>query len=257
MKLVALLVAFAAGDAPLPGKLGNLRYFVSPDDASHVYLVDWNVDGRDLALVLLSDRVSAEADKVVVHERRDRSGSHVIYTAGRDVSALAFTDGDGRIMYEGTARKQWTLTDSAAGKEQVTRYVEIPPPPGTRTAAQLVDLYVKTEGAGRNIELGTAPADIEKAVNGACGGKVAVKANDAAKAGMVERARVAGQAIANLCLSDSDYKVAVAKLDDLKFSASGKADTAIARKGKTLEIAFGSTPVNTPATVTLWLKNNL
>ena len=257
MKVLALLMALAAGEAPLPGKLGLLRYFVSPDDASHVYLVDWNVDGRDLALVLLSDRVSAEADKVVVHERRDRSGSHVIYAAGRDVSPLVFTDGDARIMYEGTARKQWTLTDSGAGKEQVTRYVEIPPPPGTRTAAQLAELYVKTEGATRNIELGTAPADIEKVVNGACGGKVTVKAAEAAKAGMVERARVAGQAIANLCLGDDDYKAAIAKLDDLKFSASGKADTAFVRKGKTLEIAFGSTPVNTPATVTLWLKNNL
>jgi hypothetical protein len=122
---------------------------------------------------------------------------------------------------------------------------------------QLVELYAKSEGASRNIELGTAAADIEKMVNGACGGKIAVKAADAAKAGMVERARATGQAIANLCLGDADYKAAVAKLEDLKFSASGKADTAIARKGKSLEVAFGNTPVNTPATVTLWLKNNL
>lgn len=257
MKLVALLVALAAGDAPLPGKLGNLRYFVSPDDVSHVYLVDWKVDGRDLALLLLSDRVSAEADKVVVHERRDRSGSHVIYSAGRDVSALAFTDGDGRVLYEGTERKQWTLTDASGNKEQITRYVEVPPPPGTRTASQVAEIYVKSEGAARDIELGTAPADLEKLINGACGGKASVKAGDAAKAGMIGRARVSGQTIANLCMSDADYKTALAKIEVFKFSSSGKADTAVSMKGRSIEIAFGNTPVNTPATLSFWLRNNL
>lgn len=260
MKLVVAVVAFLAAlpasAADLPGTTGPLRYFVSTDDASKLYLVDWKLDGKDLGLLLLEGRASTEADKVTAHERRTRQGEHVIYAAGRDFSRLVLADGDGRTMYEGTARKTWTLTDSSNGQDQTNRYVEIPPPTGTRTAAQVVEQYVKSEGAAKVTDAAPAKADIEKTVNAACGGKVNAKVDAAAKAGMAERARVTGQAIAGLC-ADADYKAALAKVTELKFVTSAKAETTTTLKGKSVEVAFGTNPVNTPATVSLWLKNNL
>ncbi len=253
---VVLAIAFTSLPvlaADLPGELGALRYFTSTDDGTHLWLVDWRVDGKEYGIIA-SDR--SWADTVLAYERQGRSNQRVQYSALRDVGVVALMDNGASTLFEGTRRKQWSLDDWSSGSQKTVRYVEVAAPAGSRTAADVVAQYVKGEGAAKSSDLGTAPADIAKTINGACGGKLTVSAADAAKAGMVGRARAAAESIAKLC-ADDDYKAAVARLTELKFSASGKADTHVAVRGSTLDVAFGNVPLNTPATVKLWLKNNL
>lgn len=253
MMLALAIVLVTAPAADLPGELGALRYFTSTDDGTHLWLVDWRVEGKEYG-IMASDR--SWADTVLAYERQGRSNQRVQYSALRDIGVVALMDNGNSALYEGTRRKQWSLDDWSSGSQKTIHYVEVAAPAGSRTAADVVAQYVKGEGAAKSSDVGTAPADIAKTINGACGGKLTANVGEAAKAGMVGRARAAAEAIAKLC-ADNDYKTAAARITEIKFSSSGKADTQVGLRGSTLDVAFGTVPLNTPATVKLWLKNNL
>jgi hypothetical protein len=247
--IVASVIAVAS---PLPGTTGPLRYFSSQDDGTHLWVVDWTNGGKDYALIA-TDR--AKIDYVLAYAKSTRGSDSVIYAAPKDMASLSLTE-SGDTLYEGSLRKQWTLYDWSSGKERTVHYVEVAAPAGSRSADDVVQAYVKGEGATKQTEQGTAAADIEKSLSSSCGAKLSIKLGDAAKAGFVDRAQATGKTLAQLC-TDNDYKSALAKITEIKFGSSGKADTATTLKGKTIEIAFGNDPVNTPATVSLWLRNNL
>jgi len=249
--VVLASASYAKADV-LPGQTGALCYFESTDDGTHLWLVDWKVDGKDYGIIA-SDR--SWASNVLAYARETRGANkEVMYSSLRDIGVIALLE-NGTTLHQGTVRKRWELSDWSSGSSQTVHYVEVAAPPGSRTAANVVDAYVKGEGATKNSEGGFG-TEVEKAINSACGGKVSVRGGEAAKAGLSDRARATAPAIAKLC-ADADYKTAVSRISELRFSASGKADTQVSAKGLIIEVALGSSPVNTPATVALWLKNNL
>ena len=192
---------------------------------------------------------------MLAYEKQPRSYDSVEYRAPEGIGPAVLMM-RGRTTYQGTDRRAWLLADWSTGNNEHFYYVEVAAPADSRSASDVIDAYVAGEGAKPGTDLGTVPTDAEKTLASACGGTISVKATAAANAGMVDRVRATSAAISKLC-EDADYKVAIAKLTELNFTASGAADTRIAMRGKAVDIALGSTPLNTPATVRLWLKDNL
>src|SRR5262245_44118470 len=123
--------ASAEGRAPaLPGKLGPLRYFESIDDASKIWMIDWNLDGEELALIRLSNHRNAIAEKVIAYKLMERTPDPRRFTlvAEHHASPLIFADEGGVVLDGGTVRKRWNLYGTSGDGGAPAPYVERPVP---------------------------------------------------------------------------------------------------------------------------------
>jgi hypothetical protein len=254
ISLVAMLLL--AQTDTLPGTLGPVRYFESTDDPSHLWLIEWTLEGHQLALIELTESKSPYANKVIAYVKKMHGRSEFAFVADPEASTLKFADEDDKVVHQSEQKKSYRLYGVLASPTAAVTYVEAKPPAGQFVGEEIIKGYIDFEG-GPETDDNTLAAAAEKAINDACDMSIRVEVSGLARKKLTGKGHAIAQGIADFCGKDQALRAKVRALKVVRLTASPTMDLALVRKGTTLSAGIGARSIDTRGRTVSWLMKGL
>jgi hypothetical protein len=253
LTLVALLIAQTD---TLPGTLGPVRYFTSADDPSHVWLIDWTLEGHQLALIQLTENKGPYNNRVIAYVKKMHGKKEYAFVADPEASVLKLADEDDKTIFKDEQLKSYRLYGALAAPTDAITFVETKPPAGAEAAQEIVKGYIAFEG-GPVTDDNTLAADAEKAINDACNMSIRVEGTGLAKKKLTGKGHAIAQGIADLCGRDAAFRTKFQAMKIVKFAVSMTMDLGLSKKATTLNAGIGERSIDTRGRTISWLKTGL
>ena len=254
LALIATLL-FAPADT-LPGTLGPVRYFASTDDQTHIWLIDWTLEGHQLALIELTESKGPYNNRVIAYVKKMHGKKEFAFVADPEASLLKLADEDDKTVYKDEQLKSYRLYGALASPTDAVTYVEAKPPTGSEAAQDIIQGYIAFEG-GQTTDDATLAADAEKAISTACATTIKVDSSGLAKKKLSGKGHAIAQGIADLCARDEGFRTKFQAVKAVHFTVSPTKDLALSKKGATLNAGIGERSIDTRGRTISWLKTGL
>lgn len=235
-----------------PGNFGPLRYFESPDSPEKVWMIEYTQDGKDFAIIKITNTKSEWANRAVMYTEQ-LDGKRTIYRSPVK-TGFYFLDLDRLTRVKNSDLKVWELGN--ANSKKTIRFVE--QPAATTTAQNLINDYLKDQEGNPDATKDAIGAAATANLKSGCGSTPSLKLKSESFTAVesLRKAEGISKAFAELC-KDEDYKKAIQKIGTVQVSYAKAGALTVKKVSSGLDVQIGEKSLNTSINMENWLRDQL